>query len=374
MKEKILEVSCNGLMIGGVQRVIMNIVQSLHEEFIFDILVFTDGPDYFDEEFRSLGGNVFRIPNKNFSVTSRNLDSYLRGPRIFWGTLRILRQHGPYAAIHCHNYFESAYCLLAARIAGVKVRIAHSHNDVRGQYASFPMRIKRRLLRPIMNQNATVRIGCSKPASDYLFGENIAAITVFNGIDIKKFEFGEKSPGYSAGEKIRLLHVGNFNRQKNQLFLVDVLSEISKRKIPFTLKMIGGGDERYREMVINKIQQNGLEGNVVFLPPNTDIPEQMRQADLLLLPSLFEGLGIVLIEAQASGLHCFASDNVPREADLGNVDFIAGLVVSLWADAIERVFQFGQPRCAVDAKQYDLSCMADTYRHIYRKGKTEEVG
>lgn len=365
MKEKILEVSCNGLGSGGVQRVIMNIVAELHEEYAFDVLVFTEGPDFYDDTFRTFGGTIYRIPNKQFCF-KKNIDSYIRGPRIFFGTLKILREHGPYSAIHCHNYFESAFCLLAAKAAGVKIRITHSHNDASNVPFSKARVLKQRLLQPIVNQYATIRIGCSRNASNYLFGKDTPALTVLNGIELKPFASGKQNSGYKAGERIKLLHVGNFIPQKNQLFLVDLMSELRKRNLDFHLTMVGGSEESYRELVIRRIHEEGLEEFITILPSDSDIPEQMRKADLFLFPSLFEGLGIVLIEAQASGLHSLVSGSVPPEADLGNIRYLSSLEVPLWADAVQETIQRGQPRVFVDMEKYDIKNVAEDYRRIYQ--------
>ena len=363
MAEKILEVSCNGLVIGGVQQVIMNIVSELHEDFEFDVLVFTEGPDYFDDDFSAFGGKIYRIPNKRYPF-KKNIDSYIRGPSFFFGTLKILREHGPYTAIHCHNYFESAFCLLAAKAAGVKIRIAHSHNDMSKVHLSIPRRVKQRLLQPIVNRYATIRIGCSRNASEYLFGKKVPAITVFNGIDLKPFELGRQNPGYKAGDKIRLLHVGNFTPQKNQLFLIDIISALKERKVDFVLTMVGGGDERYRDLVVEKIQKKGLSEFVTILPPDSDVPGEMRKADLFLFPSSFEGLGIVLIEAQASGLHSIVSGMIPPEADLGNLEYVASLDAGLWADAVLGIVKRGQVRRFVDVETDNIKNVCEVYRTL----------
>lgn len=365
MKEKILEVSCNGLGNGGVQHVMMNIVSALREEYTFDALVFTEGPDYFDGAFRACGGEIYRIPHKHASLR-KNLDSYIRGPRIFFGTWKVLKEHGPYHAIHCHNYFESAFCLMAAKAAGVQLRIAHSHNDLSQYPLSLPRRAKQFLLQPLVNRFATVRVGCSRNATDYLFGKGVPTETVLNGIDLKPFALGRENPGYKAGEPIKLLHVGNFTGQKNQLFLVDILSELKKRHLDFTMTMVGGGEEAYRNAVIDKVKREGLGECVSILPHDSDIPAEMRKADLFLLPSHFEGLGIVLIEAQASGLHCLVSACVPPEADLGNLAYLPALDAALWADAVQEIVQRGQARVFVDMEKYDIKNAAETYRRIYR--------
>lgn len=296
--KKILEVSCNGLGNGGVQHVIMNIVSELKDEFIFDILVFNNGPEFFDEQFLSYGGKIHRIINKK-KILKKDIDVYFRGPRIFFNTYKILKENGPYDAIHCHNYFESFFCLLAAKKVGVKIRIVHSHNDASFIKFSRIQKAYQNILRKLILRTATHFIGCSKNACKYLFGEKNDSITIYNGIDLEKFK-RTGSNDFFPCKKIKLLHVGNFSEQKNQLFLIEVMNELRVRNVDFELCLIGGGNQLYYNKVNQKIKERNLEEFIKILPSNSNIPMEMNNADLFLFPSNYEGLGIVLIEAQAT--------------------------------------------------------------------------
>lgn len=360
--KRVLEVSCNGMYNGGVQHVIMEITRNLSRKYNIDVLVFTKGPDYFDKEFQSYGGKIFRLPDKQNKL--RKITWYFDGLRIYRGTLKILRENGPYDVIHCHNYFKSAYCLMAAKKAGVPVRIVHSHNDFSNVSYFFTRKILWFIERRIMNRYSTDRIGCSRAAADFLFGRNVSSDVIYNGIDIRRFDDNNDLAPYIANTRIRLLHVGNFSPQKNQLLLADIGNALKCLNIDFVMTLVGG-DSEYKNEVQSRVSELGLNDKFVFLPQNSDIPELMGESDLFLFPSAYEGLGIVVIEAQASGLHCIVSKAVPEEADLGNIEYIDSKDPMVWAKKIEQKVKSGQERVYVNMDSYDISKVITNYEKIY---------
>lgn len=191
------------------------------------------------------------------------------------------------------------------------------------------------------------------------------AIIVNNGIHLEPFMIGKENLGYTAQDRIKLLHVGNFSPQKNQSFLVELAQELKRKKIDFELKLIGGGPEEYRNGIIDKIEEYGLQEEVVVLPSDTYIPTEMKNADLFLFPSLYEGLGIVVIEAQATGLHCIVSRAVPSEADLGNIEYVDDLSLNAWTKAVINKVQNGQKRLWVDMSTYDIKNIVRFYDKLY---------
>lgn len=362
---KILQVSCNGLTNGGVQQVIMNITRKLSDEFKFDILVFTENEEYYDKEFLSYGGKIFRIPNKKRKIKKFDIDLYIRSFRIILGTYKILKNNGPYKAIHCHNYFESALCLIAAKMAKVEIRIVHSHNDFSNVHYSKLRCVLQKIYKKILNILATDKIGCSKLAINYLFDNDKKAYVINNAIDLNKFYIKEVTP--KNYDEVRLLHVGNFSEQKNQIFLLKISKELVRKKINFKMFMVGGETE-YLDLVKKQIENEKLEEKVKILPANTDISQIMNNSDLFIFPSLYEGLGIVLIEAQATGLHCIVSKAIPDEADLGNIEYIDDFEITSWVSCIEKCIKERIERKSVDMKEYDINNIIKEYRKIYLKG------
>lgn len=360
--EKILEVSCNGLTNGGVQQVIMSIVRNLSSEFTFDILVFTEKKEYFDDEFLSYGGQIFRNPHK-CKKNGKEIDFYYRGLKIVWGTYKILKKNGPYKAIHCHNYFESALCLIASKMAGVKIRIVHSHNDLSVVNYSKPRKLLQKLYKKIIKKLATKKVGCSQAALNYLF-EDDNGIVVNNAIDLEKFNI-EKISKKEKNEKIlKLLHVGNFSTQKNQTFLIEIAEELKMKKILFHLTLIGG-ESQYIYSVKELIEKYRLENYVDILPSNSNIPYEMYNSDLFLFPSKYEGLGIVLIEAQAVGLHCLVSEVIPPEANLGNLETIHSFSLENWVNKIEDYNLKRPEKKYVDMSTYDIKNIIKIYKNLY---------
>ena len=359
--KKILEVSCNGLTNGGVQQVIMSIVRNLYKEYHFDILVFTKEKEYYDEEFLSYGGRIFRIPRKQL-FKGKELDFYFRGLNIFWRTYKLLKENGPYHAIHCHNYTESAMCVLAAKLAGVKIRIVHSHNDLSNVPYSKSRLLVQKIYKIILNHFATVKIGCSRAATNYLFDSN--SIVINNGIDLSRFKPTDNTCLEHDGT-FNLLHVGNFSPQKNQLFLIDVMKQLVESGNNYKLTLVGGKSD-YSIEVENRIKRYSLSDYVSILPPYTDIPEIMRESDLFLFPSRYEGLGIVLIEAQAVGLHCLVSNAIPPEADLGNIEYAKEDSVKCWSQAIESSKEKYAGKTYVDMSTYDIRNVIEKYRELYK--------
>ena len=327
--KKVLMVSCEGLGNGGIQHVMMDIVRNLSKEYHFDMLLFTNEERYFDAEFKKYG-TIFRIPHKGVPGSLlRRLDFYIRFPRLYFGVKKILRENGPYDVIHCHNYFEAAPCLMAAKHCGVPVRVSHSHN-------SFPrhrilMRLANNILRKGIKQYATHRVGCSQMAADYLFGPNTGAISIPNIIDLKRFDFSR----YSEPKiKHSFIHVGSFGTQKNQLFVLEVFKEIQAHWSDATLTFVGEFFEDYDKLFFPKMEQLNLK-NVKVLPHDSDIPALFAQSEYMIFPSNFEGFGLVLAEAQAMGVKCFASDCIPQDANLGLCKYLSlKEPAKIWAQAV----------------------------------------
>ena len=327
--KKVLIVACNDLGNGGVQHVIMDIVRNLSDKFHFDIVLFSDKESYYEPEFKKYG-RIFRIPHKGANGSFRSkLDKYIRFHRLYLGIKKILKENGPYDIIHCHNYFEAAPCLMAAKHCEVPVRISHSHSYMPRTHLAAEGMFS--VYRKLINHYATHRIGCSQMAADYLFGANTGAISIPNAIDLKRFD---RSLYPQQKIKHSFIHVGRLCGLKNQLFILNVFAVIQKKWPDASLKLIGKDDGNYKDILFKRIEELNLK-NVKFLYHDSDIPALMAQSEYMIFPSISEGFGLVLAEAQAMGVKCFASDIVPPETNIGLCQYIS-LKASpeVWAQAV----------------------------------------
>ena len=309
---------------GGAETLVMNIYRNIDRTKVqFDFLTSASG--VFDDEIKSLGGRIYRI-------------SYITksGPFKYSKSLfRFFSEHKEYKIVHSHMDRMSGLIMREAKRAGVPVRIAHSHST-RSEGGIVTKIIKRYYSTYL--DNATNFFACSESAARFMFGDKKAKI-IKNGIDYKKFVFNKKTR-----ERIRkelgiedafvVGHVGRFFEPKNHIFLIKIFAEVHKNNPASVLVLVGSGS--LEQNIRDEVTKMGLKDSVLFLGSRGDVNELLNAFDVFVFPSLFEGLGIVAIEAQASGLKCMLSDRVPKEVDItGNIEFVP-LEKSLkeWAEII----------------------------------------
>lgn len=368
-KIKVLTIAFNDLGHGGIQAMIMVIAEKLKKEIDDDIIVFSSKPAYYDEKFKKYG-RIFQCPNyEGNNWLRKKMDYYIRYFRIKNDILRIIKQHGPYNVVHSHTFFEAAPCMAAAKKAGIPIRIAHSHNTSMPEYR-FSLRqvinkIYQSIYRYIILKNSTNRVGCSQAAANYLFGKGNGEV-IHNCVNFKYFRqqsFSEKN-----WEELRLIHVGNFLPQKNQLFLVEIFYQLLKIKPDSSLTMIGRPSE-YMNKVYEKIQLLGIENKIKILPHDSNVSIELSKSDYFIFPSNFEGFGNVLLEAQAAGLHCFTSTEVSKEVNCGLVTFLPlDIGAKKWAENILVFFEKnGTNKIKVDMKEFSEEMFAQKFLKLYKK-------
>lgn len=368
---KILQVSIEGLGNGGVQSVIMNICRSM-PDIKFDILLFTNEKRNYDDEFLRLGGKIFRIPHyEGKRKLRKRLDYYIRFFRIFFKVYKILKRE-KYDVVHCHNHLESGICNLAARFAGVKIRIAHAHTDT-NIYAKnkFLRNLYKKLLRSIMNKNTNVKIGVTEAAYHSLFGnkklEKQNKFIIPNSIDLNKFS-KKNNKRIKTISGYNIVNVARYEDNKNQMFIIDLLPIILNSVNNIKLKLIGFGDGPYKLKLVERINILQMENYVQFLPHDTDIPLILEETDIFILPSKSEGFGIVLLEAQAMEVPCLVSDTVPRDVDCGLCEFLSlDIEKEIWADEAiniltkKKVMKLNEEKI----KKFDVDVFSKMIREIY---------
>gem|GEM_PF-387936 len=309
-KIRVLHVPFGGLGHGGVTSVIFSIIESLHEQISFDSVVFNKCCE--NEEAFLKYGNLHRIKCYPGGSLPNILELVIRPFVLFFGVYNLCKTE-KYDVIHCHNEPEEGICLLAARFAKIKTRIAHSHNTPSPLKKGIFKRVRDLISKMLINWNATVRIGCSDMACRYLFGEKEYNV-IINAVDLKKFDSRKRTT--SIDDCIRFVHVGRYTYQKNQKFIIDVFSHIHDMIPNCNLKLVGFGEDK--DALQEKINRVGLNDVIDLIPGNqVDISDVFANGDYMIFPSNYEGFGIVLIEAQAMGCFCFTSDVVQNEADAG---------------------------------------------------------
>ncbi len=367
MKPKVLMISGNGLGNGGMQTVIMSIIRILGEKYQFDVLTFSDDDNYYKKEVEQQG-KVFCI---SYDFHATGIRSYIEMLKQSWncyfGVKKILKDNGPYVAVHNHSIVGA--CLYAAKNGGVQNRIAHSHLTANPTSRENWVRtLYRKLCIYMLNKYATKRIGCSEAACNWLFGNNEAEV-VFNAIDLDRFAYkvDERHNPLNGSGTINYVSIGRFSYQKNQDFVIDIFYELHKVRPHDRLYFVGYGDDENK--LRTKVIDLELDDSISFYRHDIDIPDLLTRMDILLFPSNYEGLGIVMIEAQAMGLYCFASTAVPREADLGRCEFLnLSEGADMWANRIiDYVENNFVPKTEVNMSSYDIHNVGKRYDEIYQE-------
>ena len=316
------------LVIGAYRRVDRERIQ-------FDFAV-PEGPrGTLTDEVLSLGARVYPYPVPS-ALKPWPFDRVIR---------QILREQGPFHGVHGHNYYRSGSLLRAAAAANIPLRIAHSHFAEDGATNSLFRRAYRAYARRLIDRYATHQIGCSREACESLFGRDCwtdsRTMVVHNGIDLEAFESADPE-GHALRQELGLAndavlvgHVGRFMAQKNHRFLVEVFADLARRRTDVVLILVGAGP--LRPEVEQQVHRLGLQERMRFLGLRQDLPTVLASLDVLVMPSLYEGFPVVLVEAQAAGIPSVVSSTITREVDLG-----AGLLhfVELgdpreWGDRLE---------------------------------------
>lgn len=337
----------DGTLRGGLESAIMQVFRRIdRSRYRFDFVLRSPAPGPYEPEIRALGGRIFRCPDhRNPFAFARALDA-------------VLRTHGPFDAIHSHVEHYTGIVLAVAAAAGVPIRIAHIHNDRGSQPASAPRRGYRKLMGVAVGRFATAGFAPSAAAARFLFGADWRDDGRWRvlpyGLDLGPFRATperaavRRDLGIPAGAVV-IGHVGRFHPQKNHTLWLRILAAFSQREQRACGLLIGDG--ALRAEIERQADAAGLAARLRFAGVRADVPEVMLAAmDAFLFPSLYEGLGLVLVEAQAAGLPCVASDVIPPEAD-ALPDLIRRLPLAApptaWADALQQALVRGRATDAV---------------------------
>ena len=362
---KILQILDNLSVDSGVSSVVMNFYRNINSEKIqFDFLVCRENENnkktYYDE-IVSMGGKVFYCGNP---LSVQTFISSVRRIKLFFK-----KYSTEYQAVHLHVPTIAYFTLRYAKKFGIRSRIIHSHSSM-----TSPIKYKAFINYFLMKgkKYANTYWACSAEAAEFLFGKkaikNVEIIR--NTVDSEKFSFdNEKREAVRKDYKLPankvIMHISNFSPIKNLDFLLPIIEENIKQNDNIRFMFVGDGPTKNK--IEEKLKQSGLADYFIFTGRQRDVHKYLCAADLLLLPSLKEGLPVVVLEAQACGLTCLVSNTVTKECDVGNVVFFP-LDENIWGDYIVK---FCSPSCDIrrDMSASFKNCLYDAKKESARVEK-----
>lgn len=348
---------------GGIETMLMNFYRNTdHEKVQFDFLANKPAPGDYDEEIRSLGGRIFVSPG---FMSYRKYVDYMTD---------LFKEHPEYKIIHTHNGSLMLYALRSAKKNDIPVRIAHAHAT------AVPVGLKnelKKLMRPMIKYAATDYWGCSDAAGKFYFSEkrwNNSHELIHNAINVEDFTFSEKTRAsirqqYDFGDKLVIGHVGRLAPQKNQKKILEVFSEIHKQNPNTHLVIIGTGE--LEASLKQYCRELNIADFVTFTGVLSNVNEWYSAFDVFVMTSLYEGLPVVAVEAQAADLPCVLTDTITPEVKVTDSVKFLGLHddAGVWAKSILELQT--QPRVSrakeLQAAGYDIKSEALRMQELYIK-------
>lgn len=309
---------------GGAETMIMNYYRNIDRTKIqFDFLVHRSQRGVYEDEIESLGGKIYRMPEITlFNITKYNNE------------LSLFLKSNKYDIIHSHINTFSRYPLAVAKKAKIQCRIIHAHTTthplsvrlILSQSLESLKTLYKNIQKIGMTKFATHLFSCGSNAGTTLFGYNSNFQIINNAIDASKFSFNEdvvlRKTDINLHDSKVIGHIGNFSFPKNYPFLLSIFKVIHDRCPNYKLLLVGDGKQRQDIELLTR--RWNISDSVIFTGVRTDIPELLQMMDVFVFPSLYEGLPVTLIEAQAAGLKIFASDAITQEVSLtDDINFLS---------------------------------------------------
>lgn len=350
-----------GLTSGGIEKYSISLYKHIDKEIIvMDFITKLDREEFFDRALYDLGGKKIPLSRNCHGNKLSKMIQYLKNVN------KVIDTGYDVAYFNLSTPAAVFKYPLICKLHGIKNIIIHSHNssEANGKMAN---KFLNALGRRYINHIAKEKFACSDKAAVWMYGkqavEKKSYTFIKNGLEIDKYTFNQ-----SVREKLRkqynfdkealvIGHIGRFEKQKNHEFLIDIFAEVSRTRSNAYLVLIGVGS--LEQSMEEKVKKYQLEDKVLFLGEISNVNEYLQMIDIFVLPSLFEGLPIVGIEAQAAGLKCFFSSTISREADItGNVLFVdleAG--AEGWANVILQHADYsrGSQKQAIREAGYDIN-------------------
>ncbi|WEB81768.1 glycosyltransferase family 1 protein [Vagococcus lutrae] len=370
---KILQMNSGTKEFGGVSSFVYEIYKRIDKDRIqFDF--YSPGCStykIYEAEINKMGGSLIEKP-----IINNKIIKYFHN---FFLILNFLKKNN-YDIVHVNsgNIFFNVTASLAAKLAKTSVVIVHSHNS--NSSAGIKKYIERNV-KKILTLSTDVFLACSKKAGENMFSRNIVESkmqVIPNGIDLTRFKFSQNERSRIRQElgledKYILGHIGRFNKQKNHMFLIDIFDQVKKEVPNSVLILIGDGMDKQK--IKSRVSELGIEDSVLFLGIRKDVHLFYSVFDVFLLPSLYEGLPIVGVESQASGLPMLVSDQITRELSLTNlVNYLPiDEGTDIWTSEIKKNSRFKDSTSRtqtfeeIKKSQYSIEDTVDKLTYIYER-------
>ena len=351
----------NDMHRAGLETMLMNYYRNIDRTKIqFDFLTHRPYKSDYDDEIVSMGGKVYYAPR----LYPQNYPKYFKWMEQFF------KEHPEYKIVHSHIDAMSYLPLKAAKKAGIPIRIAHSHNTSMDKDFKY---ILKQYFRSRITSVATDFCACGQEAGKFLFGD-VDYTFIPNAIDIQRFLYSEntrikKRNELGLQDEFTIGHVGRLSYQKNHRRLIEIFNGFVKENPHSVLLLVGVGEKE--DEIKKQVHDLGLEKKVKFLGNRNDVNELYQAMDVFVMPSFFEGVPVVGIEAQFSDLPCIFSDRVPSEVKFNSkTNFIPlDAPIQIWVDEIKKSKSIMRSSSSIELQNsiYDIKQAKTILENYYYK-------
>jgi glycosyltransferase involved in cell wall biosynthesis len=367
-KINILYVIGNPLDYGGISTFVMSYYREIHGNDIhIDFLVYGNEKGVCEDEILRNNSQIFHVPIRS------------KKPLKHHKMIKKILKSQPYDMIHAHVDAMNGYVLGLAKKARIKVRISHAHNTAHLSPHPLKKMILNHYKKNILKV-ATHFLTCSKDAAAFMYPsiQEDHIIHIKNATNLKRFRFDQgnrdmiRASHRISSDTILIGHIGRFDYQKNHQFLLELIKEVKVQQKDIKLLCIGDG--HLKLSFLQSVKEHQLKSLIEVIDPVQDIEKYYSAYDVFVLPSLFEGFGYVLIEAQYNGLTCVSSTNVPLETNITKENMFVSLKTPLsnWIEAIETASKLRKLHINQQLfSHYDINDASKLLKSLYQESVTQ---
>lgn len=364
-KMKNILVIIGALRTGGAEKITVDLIENMNRTGMdFYFLVFGNEIGNYEDRVQKMEGKVIHIPRPLFPYLKYKLD-----------LKNIWDQYGPFDIVHTHTLLNNGINCRIFCDFGCKRLISHSHSTNSNRKNSFIALIYERLMKHMIRRYATDYLACGEEAGEYLYGKEFfrrEGKVIHNGVEFSTVSFQPETRKLLRDQMgLRntcvIGHVARLEKLKNHEFVLEILKELNNFSDRFLYMIVGEGS--YREAIKNKVKELGLEGQVLMLGNRDDVHQIQNVFDLVIYPSLYEGIPVALIEAQINGVPCIVSENISKEVKIREKTKFVSLekTAKEWAEEVLSYQNVSREDNVMleTGKLYDIKVSAENLRQVY---------